>query len=67
MGKESYPNVTRLLLAAEGGGCNGSRVMLWKKMYCGVLLMRQAWKYLSVIFRQERASGIKLSTGFFIH
>ena len=30
MGKESYPNATRLLITADGGGSNGSRVRLWK-------------------------------------
>ncbi len=30
MGKESYPNTTRLLITADGGGSNGSRVRLWK-------------------------------------
>ena len=30
MGKESYNNATRLLITADGGGSNGSRVRLWK-------------------------------------
>jgi hypothetical protein len=30
MGEESYPNATRLLITADGGGSNGSRVRLWK-------------------------------------
>jgi len=30
MGKESYPNASRLLITADGGGSNGSRVRLWK-------------------------------------
>lgn len=30
MGKESYPNANRLLITADGGGSNGSRVRLWK-------------------------------------
>jgi len=30
MGKETYPNATRLLITADGGGSNGSRVRLWK-------------------------------------
>lgn len=30
MGKESYPNATKLLITADGGGSNGSRVRLWK-------------------------------------
>ena len=30
MGKESYPNATQLLITADGGGSNGSRVRLWK-------------------------------------
>ena len=31
MGKETYPNTTRLLITADGGGSNGSRGRLWKK------------------------------------
>jgi len=30
MGSESYPNATRLLITADGGGSNGSRLRLWK-------------------------------------
>jgi len=30
MGKETYPNATKLLITADGGGSNGSRVRLWK-------------------------------------
>jgi len=30
MGEESYPNATSLLITADGGGSNGSRVRLWK-------------------------------------
>lgn len=30
MGKVLYPNATRLLITADGGGSNGSRVRLWK-------------------------------------
>ena len=30
MGKERYPHATRLLITADGGGSNGSRVRLWK-------------------------------------
>src|SRR5215831_1728507 len=30
MGKERYPGATRLLISADGGGNNGSRVRLWK-------------------------------------
>jgi len=30
MGRERYPNPTRLLVTADGGGSNGSRVRLWK-------------------------------------
>src|ERR1700680_3566402 len=30
MGRERYPNPTRLLITADGGGSNGSRVRLWK-------------------------------------
>lgn len=30
MGQPAYPNATRLLITADGGGSNGSRVRLWK-------------------------------------
>ncbi len=30
MGRERYPRATRLLITADGGGSNGSRVRLWK-------------------------------------
>ena len=30
MGQLNYPNVQRLLITADGGGSNGSRVRLWK-------------------------------------
>lgn len=31
MGLQSYPNATRLMITADGGGSNGSRVRLWKR------------------------------------
>ena len=30
MGKERFPNATKLLITADGGGSNGHRVKLWK-------------------------------------
>ena len=30
MGREAYPNATRLLITADSGGSNGSRLRLWK-------------------------------------
>ena len=30
MGQDRYPNATKLLITADGGGSNGSRVRLWK-------------------------------------
>src|SRR5205085_1849852 len=30
MGEQTYPQATRLLITADGGGSNGSRVRLWK-------------------------------------
>ena len=30
MGKQRYPNASKLLITADGGGSNGSRVRLWK-------------------------------------
>ncbi len=29
-GEETYPKATRLLITADGGGSNGSRLRLWK-------------------------------------
>ena len=31
MGRFAYPNATRLLITADGGGSNGYRVRLWKR------------------------------------
>ena len=31
VGRAGYPNATRLLITADGGGSNGSRVRLWKR------------------------------------
>jgi len=31
LGRVRYPNATRLLITADGGGSNGSRVRLWKR------------------------------------
>jgi transposase len=31
MGKEKYPEAKRLLITADGGGSNGSRLRLWKR------------------------------------
>ena len=30
MGRERYPNASSLLITADGGGSNGSRIRLWK-------------------------------------
>jgi len=30
MGKENYPKATQLVITADGGGSNGSRIRLWK-------------------------------------
>jgi hypothetical protein len=30
MGRERYPRAKRLLISADGGGSNGSRLRLWK-------------------------------------
>jgi len=31
VGRARYPEATRLLITADGGGSNGSRVRLWKR------------------------------------
>ena len=33
MGHERYPNATQILITADGGGSNGSRVRLWKRAF----------------------------------
>ena len=30
MGRKRYPDANRLMITADGGGSNGSRVKLWK-------------------------------------
>jgi transposase len=36
LGRARYPNATRLLITADGGGSNGSRVRLWKRELQGL-------------------------------
>ena len=36
MGRKAYPNATELLITADGGGSNGSRVRLWKQELQGL-------------------------------
>jgi Rhodopirellula transposase DDE domain len=36
MGKANYPRAERLLITADGGGSNGSRVRLWKAEFQGL-------------------------------
>ena len=36
MGRERYPNATEILITADGGGSNGSRVRLWKRELQGL-------------------------------
>lgn len=31
IGSDRYPEATRLVITADGGGSNGSRVRLWKR------------------------------------
>jgi len=38
IGKPAYPEATRLLICADGGGSNGSRVRLWKQQLAQLAL-----------------------------
>ena len=57
MGRERYPNAKSLLITADGGGSNGSRVRLWK-----VELQKLADELgVSITCRRARASGTRSS------
>ena len=62
MGHEAYPQATRLLITADGGGSNGSRCRLWKlelqKLADELGLQLRCATFLPVL-----ASGTRLSTG----
>ena len=66
MGHEAYPQATRLLITADGGGSYGSRCCLWKvelqKLADELGLQLSVATFLPVL-----ASGTRLSTGGFCH
>jgi len=63
MGHKAYPNAKRLLITADSGGSNGSRVRLWKLELQSSQTTRR-WKF-SRHFRQEPANGTRLSIDCF--
>jgi hypothetical protein len=62
MGKTAYPQARTLLITADGGGSNGSRVRLWK-WELQRLAMRQGWRSRCAISPQGRASGTRSNIG----
>jgi hypothetical protein len=61
MGQEKYPRAKKLLITADGGGSNGSRVRLWK-----LELQRLADETgLAIAVSPVRASGTRSNTACF--
>ncbi|AKB29208.1 Mobile element protein [Methanosarcina siciliae T4/M] len=56
MGCMSYPDAKKLLVTADCGRSNGSRVRLWKTE---LQKLELDWKFQFAISRQEQANGIK--------
>jgi len=61
-GKSLYSGARVLLITADGGGSNGSRLRLWK-LECRSLLMKQAFLFPFVTSLPAQANGTKLNTG----
>jgi hypothetical protein len=62
MGKALYPNAKELMITADGGGSNGSRVQLWL-LSCSDLPMSFLFQSVLAIFHPGQASGKKSSVG----
>src|SRR6478609_11579329 len=62
VGRARYPEATRLLITADGGGSNGSRVRLWKRELQKLATSSASTSW-SAICRPAPASGTKSSTG----
>ena len=67
MGKKRYPNPKGLLVTADGGGCNGYRVRLWKIELPQKLANELKVPITVCHLPPGPASGIKSSTGSFFH
>src|SRR6516225_4959401 len=61
VGRARYPNASRLLITADGGGSNGSRVRLWKRN-CISWPTNSASTSWSATCRPAPASGTRSST-----
>ena len=59
MGRARYPNANSLLITADGGGSNGSRVRLWK-VELQKLADQLGLAITVVTCRRARASGTRL-------
>ena len=62
MGRNAYPDTTALLITADAGGSNGSRVRLWKWELQQFAIAPDS-RSRSAIFRPVRAGGTRSSIG----
>jgi Rhodopirellula transposase DDE domain len=65
MGKPVYPEAKRLLITADAGGSNGSRLRLWKMELQKLADETGLRIIVSVIFHPAPANGTKSSTACF--
>ena len=63
LGRARYPNATRLLITADGGGSNGSRVRLWNRELRKLANELGLDIVVSHLPPRVQASGTKSSTG----
>ena len=65
LGRKLYTKAKHLFITADSGGSNGSATVCGGIAYRS-FRMRAAYRYMSVIFRPERANGIRSNTGCLI-
>ena len=63
VGKPCYPHARRLLITADSGGSNGSRLRLWKTELARLAAERPAWRSACFTCRRELRNGTGSSTG----
>ena len=62
MGRERYPDMSRLMITADGGGSNGSRVRLFKiehRLFCHIT---QTWRGKPLVSRETVVDLIASTT-----
>ncbi len=60
VGRPRYPGATRLVITADGGGSNGSRVRLWKRENYNASPTNSASTLSSITCRRGQANGTRL-------